>query len=92
MSAPIYESMTRLQIGSYAVRVWRSEATLEHAVATLNLDLRLWASEIVSALVQSDKQPAVTELVSQVQSFPRVSAVEVLDENLNGVVAYAEWP
>lgn len=95
MSGPIHESMTRLQIGRHTIRVWRTEESLLQALEPDNRDLEQWAIDLTRALVLSDDgmpELTATRLYHELEKFPRIAAFEILDENLNGLVVYPEWP
>lgn len=77
----VYESMTRVQVGPYTVRVWRTEASLTSAD---NSDLR-------EALRYANPYGAPEEIVRIVEALPRIAAVEVLDHNGNGGILYPDW-
>lgn len=89
---PCAESMTRLQIGSLTIRIWRTEASLEDAINAVNLDIKLWSTDVIYNAVRIGKTPDVTQLFGEILNFERVSAVEILDEHGNGSVFYADWP
>jgi hypothetical protein len=77
----VYESMTRFFKEGYTVRVWRSEESLKPAPTD---DIK-WAL----ALAPIDSEPA--DLVAIVEALPRVVAVEVLDDDGNGILLYPDW-
>jgi hypothetical protein len=77
----VVESMTRLTIGPYSVRIWRTEASMDSAD---NADLR-------DALRTVDPYLGPAHIAKVVESFERVAAIEVLDADGNGSILYPDW-
>ena len=77
--------MTRLQAGAYVVRIWREEDSLKSACVPNRADLH----RLVQTLRTAE---SVEEMIQLVLAMARVAAVEVVDPQGNGVVAYADWP
>ncbi len=81
MKNRVYESMTRVRVNGYAVRVWRDEPEL---AAGDNHD-------IVRALTFAPRDAMAADLIRIVEMLPRVVAVEVLDADGNGILLYPDW-
>lgn len=77
------ESMTRFTVHRFTIRIWREEPTPYEQVN--NLDL----FQAIACLT-----PEITEekAARAILIVPRVNAVEVLNEDGNGVVLYRDWP
>ena len=87
MTPAVIESMTTLNIyddrnGLLTVRIWREETAVQDRYD--NADLKSAMDEV---LVKS-----VKNIASYLIEMPRVSAVEVKNEDGNGVVTYVSWP
>lgn len=80
------ESMTRIVLGNYTVRVWREEPDL--VVEPSNEDLIREAEFFYRYDVGGRRM----ELLKRLLEFPRVNAVEVIDLNGDGDVVYRDWP
>jgi len=76
-----YESLTEIQTRIGRVRVWRSEASLGAAIRPDNRDIH-------SACL--DPQDALSVML-ELEALPRVSAIQITDENGNGVALYPDW-
>jgi len=76
---PVYESMTRVAIDGYTVRVWREEKSWRYGP-----DL-----EVVNAI--NAGYISMDEMIHQIGSLPRVAAVEILDKAGNGSLFYPDW-
>jgi hypothetical protein len=85
MKNPIFESMTKLRVGRFVVRIWREEDNLKSACVPNRADLH----RLLPTLTSADD---VEEMLSLVLAMPRVAAVEVVDEKGDGDGAYASWP
>lgn len=81
----LMESMTRVVLPKYTVRVWRSQdaETYEH-------NAKGFSDVEVTAHQYQDESPRSIAL--KIMSLPDIAAVEVLDWNKNGLVAYSDWP
>ena len=84
MTPAFIESMTRVVLNEagLVVRVWREEAGVQ--------DVYLVNNDIVEECRRHSNM-GMAELAYQVASLPRVTAVEVVDADGNGVVLYATW-
>ena len=79
----IFESMTRLEVGGYTVRVWRQEEGFVSGPS--------W--EVTEALkIFEVVVPSVGAISEVLEAIGRVNAYEVLDKNGNGLVVYTDWP
>lgn len=90
MSRPIFESMTKVIVGRHIVRVWREELHLDAACDPLRNDIDLTANGLRDD--GRTKSVPLQIIVEEFALLPRVSAVEVLDSNGNGVLKYNNWP
>lgn len=81
------ESMTRLLVGHLTIRVWRTETDVNpFGPDRGNSDLYNWAEQRNSSGIGTAK--ALLEL----EQFPRVAAIEVLDSrSKSGYVLYPDW-
>lgn len=79
------ESMTKITILPFVIRVWRQEKDL--TVELDNDDIWLTAKEAVDA-----KYANQISIAYQLLSLDRVNAVEVVDECGAGEVLYKDWP
>jgi hypothetical protein len=79
----LLESMTPLQIGPYAVRVWREETRGSKEFQKGDI-FRL--AHMLSGTSNPER------IAEQLIGLPRVNAVEVLDPEKHGVVLYRDWP
>jgi len=75
------ESITKGTTERFTVRVWRTEDSLD---GINNSDIQ---SEIKKCHYYQTQQQVAEDL----EKFPRVAAVEVLDTNGNGIVVYPDW-
>jgi len=75
------ESITKGTTERFTVRVWRTEDSLD---GINNSDIQ---SEIKKCHYYQTHQQVAEDL----EKFPRVAAVEVLDTNGNGIVVYPDW-
>jgi hypothetical protein len=87
-STSILESMTRLVVDRRVIRVWRAEKSFR----TTNDDLFDWAKRVESHFFPNEARPSDQELVLAAAAHPRVSAVEITNEQGNGFVHYTSWP
>lgn len=80
----LMESMTRIVLPKYTVRVWRSQnIDYEH-------ESKGFSDIEVTAHTYQDESPRSIAL--KIMALPNIAAVEVLDWNKNGLVAYSDWP
>lgn len=77
---PLIESMTKIVIGEYSIRVWRAEEELKGFYE--NKDI-FQAFHLGATLIES---------IKKISELPRVNAVEVVDGSGDGVVYYTDWP
>lgn len=82
-----YESMTRIKVGDYTVRVWMTETYLFNGPHPF----------IISALktgalkALGKKLPAVHAIAKILDALNNVAAYEILDKNGNGCIVYPDW-
>jgi hypothetical protein len=80
----LIESISRIVLPKYVVRVWRQEEQdYEHKTQGVG-DVELEAH-------RNQELPA-KELALSLLTMQRVNAVEVLDWENKGVVCYSDWP
>jgi hypothetical protein len=80
----LMESMTRISLPKYTVRVWRSQdESYEH-----------WPPGFsdIEACAHNYQDESPRSLALKILSLRNIAAVEVLDWNQNGLVAYSDWP
>lgn len=77
----IYESMTRVQLGEYTIRVWQIEK------GTITNGPDRYITEALNVC-----PPSVLLISETLDQFPDVSAYEILDANGNGAIVYPDWP
>lgn len=80
--AKVIESMTRIVVGDYIIRVWRNEPTLASHYDN---------DDIKDACVNGQALE-IDQLAYNVSRMARVNAVEVLYPDGSGVLIYPEWP
>lgn len=78
------ESMTKIGLHNCTVRVWRKEIKV--------LDSYDNSDVVAFAEGYSSTNYSTSDLAEAIARLPRVSAVEVLDIQGNGIVIYPEWP
>lgn len=78
------ESLNRYYVGQFEVRVWRTQRSLDLAIAPDNRDI----IALTTGLNGLDVAPM--EIVKAVSRLPRVACVAVT-ENGNGVSFYGDW-
>lgn len=80
----LYESMTRVTVGAYIVRVWSAESTPRMGPSPT----------VLRAVLELQILPSVHEgLISIVlDALPEVNAYEILNPSGNGLVVYRDWP
>lgn len=84
---PVFESMTRLPLGPYTVRIWRTEDSLGEA---FHPDREKMLAEIQN-LAHAETLGPLT-ILAKIGAMDRVAAVEVLDATGNGGLYYPSWP
>ena len=83
----IYESMTKVFVGPFTVRVWRQEsepmfgpsAPVEEALAPLQE-------------VQTRRPIYGNEIIKVLDAVDGVNAYEILSPDGHGLVVYTDWP
>lgn len=85
----VIESMTHLVIHGRTIRIWRDEKYLQDVD---NTDILVHAEKLRASYATGMRSPSDAELLMAFEGFPRVAAVEVLDENKNGLLVYPSWP
>lgn len=78
------ESVTRISLPRYTVRVWKDEDDDYEHISGRITDIERVANEHAD-------EPAA-ELARKIAKLPGVVAVEVLGWDLAGVMFYSEWP
>ena len=93
----VIESMTRIQIYPYIIRVWRAEESVRGKYDNSDLDAaaRKAAND---ARVANDSDPVPCSpvdvaIMKTLEAMPRVNAVEIVHKDTgNGMLVYPEWP
>ena len=80
---PFRESMTRISLPRFVIRVWRREAPDYVYSKAGNTDLVIVAHRC--------QELSMGEIVDELAKIPRVAAIEILDWCQNGIVHYVEW-
>lgn len=80
----IRESMTRVKVGGFIVRVWRNESLQEDSVNRAQI-----REQVVGSMKACLGIAGSAQIIMQLTD---VSAVEILDRNGDGEVWYADWP
>jgi hypothetical protein len=88
----VYESMTKLHVGRFLVRVWRAESGLKDSYEHANRDLYEVAKLLNNKWVENLFVIQPTEVANEYLKLDRINAVEVLDADGNGMVVYPDWP
>ncbi len=86
---PCFESITRLRVGGWNIRVWRTEQQVGDVT---NADLKQYAEDLTRRIVMDDLEVRRTTLVVDLSAMPDVSAVEVTDDAGEGCITYPTWP
>ena len=81
MRSRIYESMTRVVVGDFVVRVWKSEPAPN-----------IGPSEAVTNALQGLLPTYPYEIREALEIIPDIAAYEILDANGHGLVIYFDWP
>lgn len=77
-----YESMTRVKVGTYMVRVWKTEHSLFPGPDTLiEKTLKTFTDEYV----------ALYKIANALDAFEAIAAYEILDADGNGAIVYPDW-
>lgn len=80
----LVESIARIVLPRYVVRVWRQEEhDYEHKTQGVT-DVELEAHR--------NQEMSAKELALSLLMMPNVNAVEVLDWENKGIVCYSDWP
>jgi hypothetical protein len=81
--SPLFiESMTRVRIVGYTIRIWRKEESVEPEYN--NDDLK-------HAVYDHSLSEGMVELVKKLCHMDRVTAVEILPDTGIGFIHYMEW-
>lgn len=79
----VLESMTKVTTAKYIVRVWRDE--------DLSYQSSMSTQSEIENVVTANWDLSAVNLAKKIAEVPRVSAVEVLHLDGNGVVFYPDW-
>jgi hypothetical protein len=79
-----YESMTKIQFGTWTIRIWRKIDSLDHTYRDVDIYLALNSGDPVKGDIR--------DLFGKLLSCERVNAVEILDPSGHGNVVYKDWP
>jgi len=79
----VLESMTRVVTPKYTIRVWRDELLEYEYQPGLYTD--------IENLARNNEDDSPTMLAKKLAKLPRVTAVEVLGWDFNGIVYYPDW-
>lgn len=85
------ESMTKLAVGIFFIRVWRQEepdGQIDNSDLWRVVDDPSWRVAMDANCGRLDIDAMAQSLIA----MPRVNAVEVLDGSDSGVVYYKDWP
>lgn len=80
----LVESMTRISLPKYTIRVWRQEDESYQHTPGLYSD--------IESVARANESDSAVELAKKIVALPRVNAVEVLGWDLGGCVVYRDWP
>lgn len=84
-----YESMTRLKLGPYTIRVWRTEPQL---AVGFNADIRRAIEWIEPEGIGERPFDAVAcDVAEALDALPNIAAYEILDEDGDGAIVYPDW-
>ena len=78
------ESVIRISLTRYTIRVWRDEPDDYDHVPGRFTD--------IEAIARANEDDAPAVLAKKIAELPNVVAVEVLDWDHGGVMFYADWP
>lgn len=84
MSKGWIESVTRISLPRYTVRVWKEQEDGYEHVPGMYTD--------IEAVARANQDDSPAELAKKIARLPMVVAVEVLDWDHGGVMFYSEWP
>lgn len=76
----LYESMTRVRVGDFTVRVWVSEG-----------GLYVGPNKVVKEKLEYLPARTMAEVAVVLDGIDGVEAYEILDRDGNGVVVYPDW-
>lgn len=89
----LFESMTRLPIGTRVIRVWRHEKSFIEKVGDARVRvIRPDNSDLKSLVPMLSHLQTDREMLAVIERWPRVSAIEILDADGNGILQYHNWP
>jgi len=78
---PVFETMTKVKLGNWTIRVWREEPGFQ-----MGAD-----AEIQATIQKLAVKPMPSEIVHAVGALPRVAAIEIINEFGNGGIFYPDW-
>lgn len=78
------ESVHRISLTRYTVRVWREQEN--------DYDHEPGKYTDIEAVARANEDDTPAELAKRLAALPSVVAVEVLDWDHGGVMFYSEWP
>lgn len=76
----LYESMTRVRVGDYVVRVWMGEGGLYAG-----------PNKVVKERLEYLPAGSIAKIGEVIDGIDGVEAYEILDRDGNGVVVYPDW-
>lgn len=82
----VFETMTCVRLDDWTVRVWREEPTLTAAMAKAAGD-----DEVRAVARLHWSYGSIEAVIVNVGLLERIAAVEVLDQDRNGVLFYPDW-
>ncbi len=85
MKQPVYETMTRIIVGGFTVRVWCTSPTMKPGPDPDVL-------QALSPRFGQLRPLSPLEIASALNAMPQVAAYELVDASGNGGVVYTDWP
>lgn len=87
------EIMTKLRVAWWYIRVWRSVDSIEDCDRE---DLLCWQRNqyeigLGASGTAGNWIAHARGLIQQLETFPRVTAIEILDDQGNGIIVYPDW-
>jgi hypothetical protein len=87
----VIESMTRVEIPGYTVRVWREVDDIESTYAChTQIDDQI--NEYWNDCSSDPRRFNLNDLIYKIEQLGRINAIEIINRYGNGVVYYPEWP
>lgn len=83
MKKEVLESMTKIALPKYTIRVWRSQK--------LEFEYAPGAYSDIEQMARANEDDSPTTLAKKIGALPGVEAVEVLGWDAGGVVYYPDW-